>query len=327
MFKQLELFGQLFQLSLQKFKTMNSPKRPNKPTNKAGGEKTPRSSAAPKKERKNNSQEKPEKSGVRQTKTGKPYFHKDRKTKAPGDPLPKMDAVEQRLNKFLSNAGVCSRREADVLIGSGVISVNGKIITELGYKIKPGDQVQYDGETVHTDKKRYVLVNKPKEFVVTAEDTWGRKSIYDLLRKKVKETIYPVGMLDRDTTGLMFYTNDGDLFKKLVHPSKMALNMFHVTLNKPFDTSKLEELKKGRWDLGKRAKVVNADMVNESKNFEIGLEIKTDNSGAIRKLFENQGYEVVKLDRVMYAGLTKKDLPRGFFRDITTEELSFMRMY
>jgi 23S rRNA pseudouridine2605 synthase len=257
----------------------------------------------------------------------KPYFSKDKRSKPPGDPLPKMEAVDQRLNKFLSNAGVCSRREADVLISSGVISVNGSIITELGYKIKPGDLVQYDGETVHTDKKRYILVNKPKEFVSTAEDTWGRKSIYDLLRKKVKETVYPVGLLDRDCTGLMFYTNDGDLFKKLVHPAKMALNLFHVTINKPFDSSKLEDLKKGRWDLGKRAQVVNAEMVPESKNFEVGLEIKTDNSNSVRKIFENNGYEVVKLDRVMYAGLTKKDLPRGFFRDVTTEELSFMRMY
>jgi 23S rRNA pseudouridine2605 synthase len=231
------------------------------------------------------------------------------------------------LNKFLSNAGICSRREADVLITSGVISVNGAIITELGYKIKPGDVVQYDGETVHTDRKRYILVNKPKEFVVTAEDTWGRKSIYGLLRNKVKETVYPVGILDRDCTGLMLYTNDGDLFKKLVHPAKMALNMFHVTLNKPFDLSKLEDLKKGRWDLGKRAQVVNAEVVGESRNFELGLEIKTDNSSAVRKIFENHGYEVTKLDRVMYAGLTKKDLPRGFFRDVTTDELSFMRMY
>jgi 23S rRNA pseudouridine2605 synthase len=125
----------------------------------------------------------------------------------------------------------------------------------------------------------------------------------------------------------MLYTNDGDLFKKLVHPAKMALNMFHVTVNKPFDLSKLEDLKKGKWDLGKRAQVVNAEVVAESRNFELGLEIKTDNSAAIRKIFENHGYEVLKLDRVMYAGLTKKDLPRGFFRDVTTDELSFMRMY
>jgi len=256
-----------------------------------------------------------------------PYRGGAKYAKAPGDPLPKMDAVDQRLNKFLSNAGVCTRREADVLITSGVISVNGKIITELGFKIKPGDAVQYDGETVHTDKKRYILVNKPREFVVTAEDTWGRKSIYDLIRKQVKETVYPVGQMDRDATGLMFYTNDGDLFKKLVHSAKMAVSMFHVTLNKTFKTEQLLELNNGKWDLGKRAKVVKAEMVTDSKNFEVGIEIKTDNGNAVRKVFENHGYEVVKLDRVMFAGLTKKDLPRGFFRDITDKELSFMRMY
>jgi 23S rRNA pseudouridine2605 synthase len=259
--------------------------------------------------------------------SSKPAYRGKNKTKAPGDPLPKMDAVDQRLNKFLSNAGVCSRREADVLIGSGVISVNGVVVTELGHKIKPGDKVQYDGDTVHTDRKRYILVNKPKEYVVTADDTWGRKSIYDLIRKKVKETIYPVGQLDRDATGLMLYTNDGDLFKKLVHPAKMAVSLFHVTVNKPFNLEKLEDLSKGRWDLGKRAQVLNAEIVNDSKNFELGVEIKTDNGNAVRKIFEKHGYEVMKLDRVTFAGLTKKELPRGFFRDVSEKELSFMRMY
>jgi 23S rRNA pseudouridine2605 synthase len=306
---------------------MNSPKRPNKPSSGMSRQKNSGERRNTKPAAKTTSQDNNINTKSNSKKSGKSYFKKDQYTKALGDPLPKMDAVEQRLNKFLSNAGICSRREADVLIQSGVISVNGKIITELGYKIKPGDQVQYDGETIHADKKRYILVNKPKEFVVTAEDTWGRKSIYDLIRKKVKETVYPVGLLDRDTTGLMIYTNDGDLFKKLVHPAKMALNLFHVTLNKPFDTSQLEDLKKGRWDLGKRAKVVNAEIVVNSKNFELGIEIKTDNSNAVRKIFENHGYEVVKLDRVMYAGLTKKDLPRGFFRDITPEELNYLRMY
>lgn len=308
---------------------MNSPRKPSKATsNSKSGQKSSRDAKA------NHGDKRTSKPNFKSSDSGsapkkssnKPYF-KDKRSKAPGDPLPKMEAVDQRLNKFLSNAGVCSRREADVLIGTGVISVNGEIITELGYKIKPGDVVQYDGETIHTDKKRYILVNKPKEFVVTAEDTWGRKSLYDLLRKKVKETVYPVGLLDRDTTGLMLYTNDGDLFKKLVHPAKMALNLFHVTLNKPFDVSKIDDLKKGKWDLGKRAQVTNADIVAESRNFELGVEIKTDNSNSIRKIFENHGYEVVKLDRVMYAGLTKKDLPRGFFRDVTTDELNFMRMY
>ena len=260
-------------------------------------------------------------------KSQSPNYRGTKKTKAPGDPLPKMDALDQRLNKYLSNAGICSRREADVLIQSGAISVNGVIVTELGFKIKPGDKVQYDGDTVHTDKKRYILVNKPKEFVVTADDTWGRKSIYDLIRKKVKETIYPVGQLDRDATGLMFYTNDGDLFKKLVHPAKMAVSLFHVTLNKPFNPEKLEDLSKGKWDLGNRARVLNAEIVPEKKNFELGVEIKTDNGNAIRKIFEKHGYEVMKLDRVTFAGLSKKDLPRGFFRDVTEQELSFLRMY
>ncbi len=285
----------------------------------------------PKKSDKPSKPSKPAKSVKPRASTGKPStkpsFRGSKKTKVPGDPLPKMDAVDQRLNKYLSNAGICSRREADVLIQSGAISVNGVIVTELGFKIKPGDKVQYDGDTVHTDKKRYILVNKPKEFVVSADDTWGRKSLYDLLRKKVKETIYPVGQLDRDATGLMFYTNDGDLFKKLVHPAKMAVSLFHVTLNKPFNLEKLEDLNKGKWDLGNRAKVLKAEMVNDSRNFEIGLEIKTDNGNAVRKIFEKHGYEVTKLDRVIFAGLSKKDLPRGFFRDVTEQELSFMRMY
>jgi 23S rRNA pseudouridine2605 synthase len=285
----------------------------------------------PKKSEKSSKPSKPAKSVKPRASTGKPStkpnFRGSKKTKSPGDPLPKMDAIDQRLNKYLSNAGICSRREADVLIQSGAISVNGIVVTELGFKIKPGDKVQYDGDTVHTDKKRYILVNKPKEFVVSADDTWGRKSLYDLLRKKVKESVYPVGQLDRDATGLMFYTNDGDLFKKLVHPAKMAVSLFHVTLNKPFNPEKLDDLSKGKWDLGNRARVLNAELVPEKKNFELGIEIKTDNGNAIRKIFEKHGYEVTKLDRATFAGLSKKDLPRGFFRDVTDQELSFMRMY
>lgn len=297
-----------------------------KPTNTAKPARGAKSGSAASKPSSKPSPKSGLKSGPK-TSADKPTYRGAKRTKAPGDPLPKMDALDQRLNKFLSNAGVCSRREADVLIASGVISVNGVIVTELGHKIKPGDKVQYDGDTVHTDKKRYILVNKPKEFVVTADDTWGRKSIYDLIRKKVKETIYPVGQLDRDATGLMLYTNDGDLFKKLVHPAKMAVSLFHVTLNKPFNLEKLEDLSKGKWDLGSRAKVINAEIVNDSKNFELGVEIKTDNGNSIRKIFEKHGYEVMKLDRVTFAGLTKKELPRGFFRDVTEHELSFMRMY
>ena len=254
---------------------------------------------------------------------GKYIDFKNRERK--GDPMPTFNENEIRLNKFLSNAGVASRRDADVLIQTGVIMVNDVVVTEMGYKIKPGDVVKYDGETINAETKRYVLLNKPKDFITTMDDPMGRKTVMSLVRKACKERIYPVGRLDRDTTGLLLFTNDGDLAKKLTHPRYKASKIYHVELSKPVSYEDIEQLRKGVvLDDG----TTMCDHVEYIKgnSREVGVELHSGKNRIVRRLFEHLGYDVVKLDRVKFASLTKKDLPRGFFRHLTEHEVSFLKM-
>jgi 23S rRNA pseudouridine2605 synthase len=244
-----------------------------------------------------------------------------------GDPLPSFNEDEIRLNKYLSNAGVCSRREADVLITSGVVSINGVVITELGYKVKRGDAVQFEGETINAETKRYVLLNKPKDFITTMDDPWGRKTVMGLVYKACKERIYPVGRLDRDTTGLLLFTNDGDLAKKLTHPRYEAKKIYHVECNRPVTTEHLEQLVNGIDLEDGQIKCDKAEYVKDSSSArEVGVEIHSGKNRIVRRMFEKLGYEVVKLDRVQFASLTKKDLPRGFYRHLTEKEVAFLKM-
>jgi 23S rRNA pseudouridine2605 synthase len=243
-----------------------------------------------------------------------------------GDPLPSFNENEIRLNKYLSNAGICSRREADVLIQTGVVTVNGEIITELGYKVKLGDSVQYDGETINAETKRYVLLNKPKGFITTMDDPMGRKTVMSLVRKACRERIYPVGRLDRDTTGLLLFTNDGDMAKKLTHPRYQAKKIYHVELNKSVAREDLEKLMKGVDLEDGRTRFDMADFVKDGSAREIGVELHSGKNRIVRRMFEALGYEVIKLDRVQFSGLTKKDLPRGMFRHLTESEVSFLKM-
>lgn len=243
-----------------------------------------------------------------------------------GDPLPSFNENEIRLNKYLSNAGICSRREADVLIQTGVVTVNGEIITELGYKVNPGDSVQYDGETINAETKRYVLLNKPKGFITTMDDPMGRKTVMGLIRKACRERIYPVGRLDRDTTGLLLFTNDGDMAKKLTHPRYQAKKIYHVELNKSVAREDLEKLMKGVDLEDGRTRFDMADFVKDGSAREIGVELHSGKNRIVRRMFEALGYEVIKLDRVQFSGLTKKDLPRGMFRHLTESEVSFLKM-
>lgn len=243
-----------------------------------------------------------------------------------GDPLPSFNENEIRLNKYLSNAGICSRREADVLIQTGVVTVNGEIITELGYKVKLGDAVQYDGETINAETKRYVLLNKPKGFITTMDDPMGRKTVMGLVRKACRERIYPVGRLDRDTTGLLLFTNDGDMAKKLTHPRYQAKKIYHVELNKSVAREDLEKLMKGVDLEDGRTRFDKADFVKDGSAREIGVELHSGKNRIVRRMFEALGYEVLKLDRVQFSGLTKKDLPRGMFRHLTESEVSFLKM-
>lgn len=244
-----------------------------------------------------------------------------------GDPLPTFNEDEVRLNKYLSNAGVCSRREADVLIETGVVSVNGVVITEMGYKVKPGDKVQYDDETINAETKRYVLLNKPKDFITTMDDPWGRKTVMGLVFKACKERIYPVGRLDRDTTGLLLFTNDGDLAKKLTHPRYQAKKIYQVETDKPVTSEHIELLLKGiELDDGRIA-ADHVEYVKDSKSSrEVGIEIHSGKNRIVRRMFEKLGYQVVKLDRVQFASLTKKDLPRGFYRHLTEKEVAYLKM-
>jgi 23S rRNA pseudouridine2605 synthase len=243
-----------------------------------------------------------------------------------GDPLPSFNEDEIRLNKYLSNAGICSRREADVLIQTGVVSINGEIVTELGYKIKPGDVVRYDGETINAETKRYVLLNKPKGFITTMDDPLGRKTVMGLVRKACRERVYPVGRLDRETTGLLLFTNDGDMAKKLTHPQHRALKIYHVELNKPVSREHLQQLLKGVDLDDGRTNFDAAEYVKEGNSREVGVELHSGKNRVVRRMFESLGYDVVKLDRVQFAGLTKKDLPRGMYRHLTEKEVSFLKM-
>ena len=258
--------------------------------------------------------------------SGKKYPPFDREKKPKGDPLPSF-SDEIRLNKYLSNAGICSRREADVLIATGIVKVNGVIVTELGYKVKPGDEVKYDGATVRAEKKRYVLLNKPKDFITTMDDPMDRKTVMVLVAKACKERIYPVGRLDRNTTGLLLFTNDGDLAKKLTHPRYEVKKLYHVETDEPVSFEQVEKLLSGvELEDGGFVKADKVEILKESKGRELGVEIHSGKYRVVRRMFESLGHVVKRLDRVMFAGLTKKDLPRGNYRHLTDAEVNYLRM-
>jgi 23S rRNA pseudouridine2605 synthase len=242
-----------------------------------------------------------------------------------GDPLPSF-SDEVRLNKFISNAGICSRREADVLIAAGVVMVNNKVITELGFKVKPDDEVKYDGETIKSFNKRYVLLNKPKGFYSTLGESKGRKTAVKLVQKACKELLFPVDKLDKDATGLLLFTNDSDLSKKLNHPRFQSKKLYHVELNKPVTKSHLNKLIEGVDLEDGKTKVLSASHVEDGTSREVGVEISSGKKQVLHRMFEAMGMAVVKLDRVRFSGLTKKDLPRGMHRHLTENEISFLKM-
>jgi len=225
-----------------------------------------------------------------------------------------------RLNKFIANAGISSRREADQHISEGKVKVNGKVVTELGFKVKPSDEVAFEGKLIKREKLVYVLLNKPKGFITTMDDPKGRKTVMDLVAAAGQERIYPVGRLDRNTTGLLLFTNDGELAKKLTHPKHKAAKIYQVELDKPIteeDFLKIEEgisLEDGEVKVDKIA-ILSPDAK------KLGLEIRIGRNRIVRRTFEHLGYEVVKLDRTTFAGLTKKDLPRGKWRFLKQKEV------
>ena len=272
--------------------------------------------------RRDKKNQKPEKNVSKRDK--RKYIEYKQKHKK-GDPLPSF-SDEVRLNKFISNAGICSRREADVLIAAGVVMVNNKVITELGYKVKPDDDVKYDGETIKSYNKRYVLLNKPKGFYSTLGESKGRKTAVKLVQKACKELLFPVDKLDKDATGLLLFTNDSDLSKKLNHPRFQSKKLYHVELNKPVTKGHLKKLIEGVDLEDGKTNVIHASHVEDGTSREVGIEISSGKKQVIHRMFESMGMAVEKLDRVRYSGLTKKDLPRGMFRHLTENEISFLKM-
>jgi 23S rRNA pseudouridine2605 synthase len=272
--------------------------------------------------RRDKKNQKPEKNVSKRDK--RKYIEYKQKHKK-GDPLPSF-SDEVRLNKFISNAGICSRREADVLIAAGVVMVNNKVITELGYKVKPDDDVKYDGETIKSYNKRYVLLNKPKGFYSTLGESKGRKTAVKLVQKACKELLFPVDKLDKDATGLLLFTNDSDLSKKLNHPRFQSKKLYHVELNKPVTKGHLKKLREGVDLEDGKTNVIHASHVEDGTSREVGIEISSGKKQVIHRMFESMGMAVVKLDRVRFSGLTKKDLPRGMFRHLTENEISFLKM-
>jgi len=231
-----------------------------------------------------------------------------------------------RLNKYISNAGICSRREADELIQSGAIKVNGQIVTTLGFRVSPIDKIQYGDETLSREKKQYVLLNKPKDYITTANDPEGRKTVMELVKDACRERLYPVGRLDRATTGLLLMTNDGELAKRLMHPSHEMRKVYHVTLNKNLKAVDLKKIAEGLDLEDGRAEVDEIAWASQDDKHEIGVVLHSGKNRIVRRIFEHLGYEVVKLDRTGLAGLTKKNLPRGKFRFLTEKELIMLRM-
>lgn len=231
-----------------------------------------------------------------------------------------------RLNKFLANAGICSRREADEYIAAGVVSVNGEIVTELGTKVKRSDEVKFHDQAVNIEKKVYVLLNKPKDYVTTSDDPQNRKTVMDLVRNACRERIYPVGRLDRNTTGVLLLTNDGDLASKLTHPQYLKKKIYHVYTDKNVTAADLRQIAEGvTLDDGE----IHADAVeyaSETDKKQVGIEIHSGRNRIVRRIFESLGYRVLKLDRVFFAGLTKKNLRRGDWRYLTEKEVNMLRM-
>ncbi len=233
---------------------------------------------------------------------------------------------EIRLNRFIANAGVCSRREADTYISAGLVTVNGKIITELGTKVKTTDEVRFDGRRLIAEKKIYLLLNKPKDFVTTTDDPHAEKTVMDLVKDACPERIYPVGRLDRNTTGLLLFTNDGDLSKRLTHPSHNMKKIYQVSLDKDLTKEHMLRIADGiELEDGKIAADAISYVSAEDKS-EIGIEIHSGRNRIVRRIFEHLGYRVKKLDRVYFAGLTKKNLPRGKYRFLSDKEIQFLKM-
>ncbi len=266
--------------------------------------------------------------GAAKEATQKKFYVKGKPVKKPvkQEKTGKSSSEGIRLNRFIANAGVCSRREADTYIEAGVVTINGKQVIELGTRVMSGDEVRFDGRKLNAERKVYLLLNKPKDFVTTTDDPHADKIVMDLVKEACEERIYPVGRLDKATTGLLLFTNDGDLSKKLTHPSHTMKKIYQATLDKPVTKSHIEMIAEG---IELEDGFIAADAVSyvdrEDKTV-VGIEIHSGKNRIVRRIFEHFGYRVRKLDRVYFAGLTKKNLPRGKYRFLSEKEIKFLKM-
>ena len=269
------------------------------------------------------------KSGGRPAGDRRPGFGKPaaRREGAPAS-YPKYDPAKQtgemRLNRFLAQSGICSRREADDFITAGLVSVNGKIVTELGTKVMPTDEVRFNDSRVQGEKKVYLVLNKPKGYVTSLDDPHAAKTVMDLVRGACTERIYPVGRLDKNSLGLLLFTNDGDMTKQLTHPSYRKKKIYQVSLDKPLTRADMDRIAEGVTLEDGEIHADEISYVKENKQ-EVGIEIHSGRNRIVRRIFESLGYTVTKLDRVYYAGLTKKNLKRGAWRFLTREEVERLK--
>jgi 23S rRNA pseudouridine2605 synthase len=259
-------------------------------------------------------------------------FHKGRKKEDVRKREPEKsggkEPEEMRLNKYVAHCGIASRRKADEFIQAGMVTVNDEIVKEPGRRVMPGDKVTFKGKPIKPeDKKVYVLLNKPKNFITTLKDEKNRRTVMDLVSHRIKERIYPVGRLDRNTTGLLLLTNDGELAQKLSHPSHQVKKVYQVVLDKPVSADHLQQIREGLELEDGKAIVDGVSHIEGGKPNEVGIDIHIGRNRIVRRIFEHLGYEVVRLDRMYYAGLTKKDLPRGRFRHLTEREVIMLKHF
>lgn len=257
--------------------------------------------------------------GYKKSFNKKPYHQPDNQKPVEYD-LP-ASTEEIRLNKYIADAGICSRRNADVYISSGNVTVNGEVMTTLGYRVKPTDEVRFDGKLLSSEKKEYILLNKPKGFITTTNDEKGRKTVMDLVANATNVRILPVGRLDRATTGLLLLTNDGELTKKLTHPTHGVRKIYHVILDRKLELKDLAAIRDGLTLEDGFIEVDEISYIDQKPKNEVGVKIHSGRNRIVRRIFEHLGYQVDKLDRVLFAGLTKKDLPRGHWRRLTQQEV------
>lgn len=234
-------------------------------------------------------------------------------------PLSNTDGI--RLNKYIANSGVCSRREADMYIAAGNVTVNGETITEMGYRVKLEDDVRFDGRRLNPEKPEYILLNKPAGFFVTGNPEKGGRTVMELVSKATQAKVSPVGKLDNQAKGLLLFTNDGTLAKKLAKPKNGIRQIYQVTLNKDFSQEDMDAMKKGVYIEGSKVIITDVSYIDNRPHTEVGIELNSIKEHIVTRIFKSLGYEVESLDRVVFGGLTKKDLPRGRFRNLTEQEV------